>query len=122
MINQKFYIGLRHIKIITYIPVDFLPEFLEQLGKQPFNRFGKYTNCLSYWKISSQWHADTDVQPYIGEAGKLSQTEEYLVEFPVAANDAYDIIKFIKKIHPYKEPVIEAYQQLNMDIADFPDA
>lgn len=98
--NFKFF------KLEIFIPESHFKILREILSKVDAGHIGKYSDCLSYSKVTGTWRPLENTNPYIGEQGKLSEETELKVEVTIKAENLSETISEIKKVHPYDEPVI----------------
>ena len=96
----------KYCKVEVFIPKSHLSDLSEVLKKLDIGHIGNYSECLSYSEVTSRWKSLNGSDPYIGEVGKLSEEKELKVEATCEKDKIDILIKEIKKIHPYEEPVI----------------
>ena len=95
-------------KLEVFIPETELHSLRNVLLESDAGHIGNYRGCLSYSSVTGIWFSDKGSNPYTGSAGTWSQESELKVEFNVEDYLKDAIIKKIKEIHPYEEPVINA--------------
>lgn len=97
------------VKIVAYIPVGYLDAVLDVLRSVGANRIGEYADCISWWRVRSTWTSLDGAHPFSGEVGEVSVEDEYRVEFSCDDDREGEVAAAIHRVHPYEEPVIEAY-------------
>ncbi len=98
--------NFKYCKIEIFIPKDYLNKLCKVLSDMDVGHIGNYDNCLSYSNVIGRWRSLEGTNPFIGEIGKISEEEEVKVETTLPTENVYMVIKAIKNIHPYEEPVI----------------
>ena len=95
-----------YFKIEVYIPKNYLDIVIEVFRTCDIGHIGNYDCCLSYYLVNSQWRCLEGTKPFIGEVNEISTEEEIKIENKCKKKQIEKIIKKIKSIHPYEEPVI----------------
>ena len=93
-------------KLEIFVPESHFEILQKTLQEADAGHIGKYDCCLSYSKVTSVWRPLEGATPYIGEVGVLCEESEYKVEVTCRADCLEEILYYIKKVHPYEEPVI----------------
>lgn len=96
----------KYCKVEVFIPEDFLNKLTKVFNKLDVGHIGNYSECLSYSEVRGRWKPLSGTNPYIGEIGKLEEEKELKVEVTCEKKITEELIKEIKKVHPYEEPVI----------------
>ncbi|KAF0091703.1 MAG: hypothetical protein FD141_1492 [Fusobacteria bacterium] len=95
------------IKVETYIPSSFIDQLREKLNEVGALTIDDiYDNCITTSKVTSYWRPLEGANPYLGELGVLDMEEEQKVEFCCNRDKMEQVVKIIKKVHPYEKPVI----------------
>ena len=95
-----------YCKIEIFLPEQFLPELRETLARAGAGHIGKYDCCLSWAKVYSSWRPLPGAKPYSGKEMAVSIEEEIKAEVTTRLDEVDEIVREIRKIHPYEEPVI----------------
>ena len=106
----------RYCKLEVFIPESHLKKLQSVLRDADAGHIGNYDSCLSCSKVMSTWRPLFGTNPYIGEIGEVTEAEEVKVEVTVSTACVNDIIRKIKEIHPYEEPVINVIPLLEVGI------
>lgn len=107
MMNFEF------VKIEVFIPEEFVKELRSELNKiGALTVDGRYDNCMAVSKMTGYWRPLEGSNPYDGEIGKVSEAEEWKVEFTCKYSIYKEVMAVIKKVHPYEIPVINVLPNL----------
>nr|WP_189672408.1 NGG1p interacting factor NIF3 [Pseudomonas sp. SWRI154] len=73
-------------------------------------RIGDYDHCA--WQVLGlgQFRPLDGSQPFIGEAGRVEQVEEWKVELVVADESIRPVVEALKHSHPYETPAYEVWR------------
>lgn len=100
-------IEINKIMIIITVPSENINDLRNEICKEGAGIIGNYTNCSITTKCLGTFIPNDNAKPYIGEKNKLQFVEEEKLEIICDIKKVKNVIKKIKKIHPYEEPVIE---------------
>lgn len=103
----------KKVKIEIYIPQEFTHKLRESLNSIGALGVGKYDNVMSVTRVKGYWRPLQGANPFDGEIGKLSEADEDKVEFCTDSKNIQAIIKVMKEVHPYEEPVMNIIPLLN---------
>lgn len=96
-------------KVVTFIPEDFLDEFLTFFQKANIEVFKNYSSCSFYNKGTGTFYPTSSANPFLGEKEKLNKVDEIRIEITAEEENVYNFVEDIKKVHPYEIPVIDTY-------------
>jgi hypothetical protein len=102
-----------HVKIEIFIPEEFMPALVEAVGSAGAGKIGKYDHCASVTKVTGYWRPLEGANPFDGEIGKISEGHECKVEVNCPAKAVHEVVRAIRKVHPYEEPLINIVPLLN---------
>lgn len=102
------------VKIVVFVPEENADEMREALGKAGAGRIGEYSFCSFSIKGIGRFKPSDKASPHIGSAGKLEAVNEERIEVACDKEQAPEIIKVIKDVHPYEEVVIDVYGMLSL--------
>lgn len=105
---QKLSDFFEFCKLEIFIPEFKFRELQKVLQELDAGHIGNYDSCLSFSRVTGTWRPLENTNPYKGIQGEISEEEELKVEVTCRVKNLDEIIKAIKKIHPYEEPVINA--------------
>ena len=98
-----------HLKIVITVPVSHTDIVREAMGKAGAGRIGNYEFCSFSSRGTGRFRPLAGANPAIGQVGELEQVEEERIEVTCDRELVEDVIKAIKSVHPYEEPVIDVY-------------
>ena len=98
-----------HLKLVVTVPLSHADIVREAMGKVGAGKIGNYEFCSFSSFGTGRFRPLDGANPAIGEIGKLEQVEEERIEVTCDREILNDVIKAIKAVHPYEEPVIDVY-------------
>lgn len=105
--------NFKKVKIEIFIPEEYTNKLREGLNNIGALGVGNYDNVMSITKIKGYWRPLAGANPFDGTVGKISEADEDKIEFSTDIKNIENIIKTVKEIHPYEEPVINIIPLLN---------
>lgn len=90
-------------QISVYIPSSHLDKVKVAMFEKGASKFNNYNYCAWQTKGEGQFRPNENANPAIGKSGKLEKVVEYKVEMVCDDNYIKDVIKAMKKTHPYEE-------------------
>lgn len=102
------------VKLVVFVPEENADEVRKALGEAGAGRIGEYSFCSYSIKGVGRFIPSSAANPHIGSAGKMEEVAEERIEVACEKNQASDIIKVIKQVHPYEEVVIDIYPMLSL--------
>ncbi|PCG19784.1 cytochrome C biogenesis protein [Brachyspira sp. G79] len=103
----------KKVKIEIYIPEEYTDKLREALNNIGALGVGNYDNVMSVTKITGYWRPLKGANPFDGEVDKISKAPEDKVEFSTDIKNVENIIKVMKEVHPYEEPVMNIIPLIN---------
>ena len=100
----------KYFKLEIFIPETHFAELRKALQSVDAGHIGNYDCCLSYSRVTGTWRPLTGTDPYMGEAGRISEEQELKVEVTVKGERLEETLSAVKTIHPYEEPVINVVE------------
>ncbi|MCX6742007.1 MAG: hypothetical protein NTX24_02420 [Candidatus Pacearchaeota archaeon] len=101
------------VKIVVYAPLTHADAVRKALGKTGAGKIGNYDYCSSSSKSIGRFRPNKKAHPFIGEANKLKEVEEERIEVVCEREKAKEVIKAMKKVHPYEEVALDIYPLIN---------
>lgn len=102
------------VKLVVFVPEENANEVREALGKAGAGQIGEYSYCSYSIKGVGRFKPSDNANPHIGSAGTLEAVNEERIEVACEKEQAAEIIKVIKEVHPYEEVVIDIYPMLSL--------
>lgn len=103
----------KKVKIEIYIPAEYTSKLREALNNIGALGVGNYDNVMSVTKITGYWRPLEGASPFDGKVNEISEAPEDKVEFSTDIKNVENIIKVMKEVHPYEEPVINIIPLIN---------
>ena len=100
-------IDIRRVKIIVTVPVENTEEVRNAICSEGAGVIGNYTHCSMSTKCIGSFKPTDESNPYIGEKNKLVFVEEDKLEVICDIAIVKKILKRLREVHPYEEPVID---------------
>ena len=100
-------ININKVKIIVTIPPEDLEKVRAAMCDAGAGIIGNYTYCSTSVKSIGTFIPNNDANPYIGTKNKLEYVEEEKLEIICDIHHVKEVIKELRKAHPYEEPAID---------------
>ncbi|MFN3410722.1 MAG: hypothetical protein ACK4YF_01000 [Exilispira sp.] len=92
--------------LITFIPEKDSEKVIDSLFNAGAGKFSKYDRAGFICKGIGRFRPCENANPYIGKIGSDEFVSEIRFETIVQDNLVDDVIKELRKVHPYEEPAI----------------
>ena len=99
--------NVNRVKIFVTVPVENVNEVRKAVCDAGAGIIGEYTFCTSSTKSIGTFIPSENANPHIGERNKLEFVEEEKLEFVCDVEKVKNVIKELRKSHPYEEPAID---------------
>ncbi|MDA0986773.1 MAG: Nif3-like dinuclear metal center hexameric protein [Bacteroidetes bacterium] len=90
-------------KFIVYVPEKYLEEVANSIHSAGGGMFLKYDKCSFRSKGIGTFRGDENSKPAIGKQNKLESVDEYKLEVLTEDWKISEILKTVRKVHPYEE-------------------
>ena len=97
---------MKFVKIEVFVPRENAKKLMKGINEGGFLEEENYDFCYSETKVIGHFRPITGANPYIGTVGSIEDVEENKIEFRIKKDDLDEVLKIIKRIHPYEVPVI----------------
>ncbi len=104
------------VKLEIYIPDEFVPALREALAAAGAGIIGKYDHCCSVTPVRGYWRPLEGADPYDGKVGQVSEGRECKVEVNCPREITPRVIRAIRDVHPYEEPLINILPLLDEQV------
>jgi hypothetical protein len=94
------------VKIEIFIPEEKVDILREALASAGAGIIGKYDHCCSVTQVRGYWRPLAGANPFDGKVGEVSEGHECKVEANCPREIVPQVVKVIRKVHPYEEPLI----------------
>lgn len=101
-------------QLCFYVPASHLEAVKAALFAAGAGKLGGYEGCCWQTLGQGQFKPLANSHPFIGEAQKVSQVEEYKVEMVCDALHLRAALQALLDTHPYEEPAYHAYNMLSL--------
>ena len=98
---------IQKVKILVAVPKENLDEVRTAVCKAGAGIIGNYTFCSTSTSVIGTFIPIDNANPYIGEHNKLEHVEEEKLEVVCDVSKVKNVIKELRKVHPYDEPAID---------------
>ena len=95
-----------YLKLEIFIPETHLRALQKALQDVDAGHIGNYDSCLSYSRVTGTWRPLSGTRPFIGTEGEVSEEPELKVEVTIRAETLDAVMRAVKAVHPYEEPII----------------
>ncbi len=94
---------IKKYKLICTVPIAHAEKVRNALGEAGAGKYKNYSFCTFSTRGIGRFRPDPGAHPAIGEVGKLEEVEEERIECQVDAEVLDDVLKALRKSHPYEE-------------------
>ncbi len=106
-------INISKVKIIVTTPIESADQIRKVLGDSGAGVIGEYSYCSISEKCIGAFKGSDKTNPYIGEKNRLESVNEEKIEVQCDINIAKEVLKKLREVHPYEEPLIEIIPLIN---------
>ena len=99
-------------KLNFFVPVEDKERVKNALFEIGAGRYDNYEYCSFETLGTGQFKPIDSANPSIGTLGKIERVEEYKVEMICSDELIEEVVKTLKRVHPYEEV---AYEVLKME-------
>jgi hypothetical protein len=96
-------------KLAFFVPDTHVEMVKSALFKAGAGKVGNYDHCSWQTKGQGQYRPMQGSQPFIGQFGDLERVTEWKVEMVCEDPLIHDVIRALKKAHPYEEVAYEVW-------------
>ena len=100
-------------KIVVFIPLEYTEKILESMALEGAGLIGNYEFCSYRSTGIGTFKGSSESNPFIGKQGEFENVEEIRLEMIVPEWKIENVIKAMKKSHPYEEPAFDIYPTEN---------
>ena len=100
-------VDILKVKIITTSPIENAEEIRIVLGEAGAGVIGNYSCCSISTNCTGTFKGNDDTDPHTGEKNKLEAFEEIKIEMQCEIEKVKSVLKKLREVHPYEEPLIE---------------
>lgn len=101
------------VKIVVFVPKTHTEIVRQALGDAGAGKIGLYSHCSYSVDGVGRYKPMEGANPFIGEVGKFEEVEEERVECVCPKAIAKEVLKEMRKVHPYDEVAVDIYPLLS---------
>lgn len=99
-------IEVNKVLISVSVPTENAEELRKAIFEAGAGVVGNYTHCTSNSITKGTFMPEDGANPYIGENDKFEVVEEVRIETVCDIKILKQVLKRLREVHPYEEPVI----------------
>ncbi|KZZ85960.1 Nif3-like dinuclear metal center hexameric protein [Bacillus sp. SJS] len=96
-------------KLTVFVPASHKDEVRTAIGLAGAGSIGKYSRCSFAAQGTGSFLPMEGANPFIGEAGKLEEADEFRIETVFPENLEKKVVSAMMKAHPYEEPAYDIH-------------
>lgn len=100
-------INISKVKIVVMVPRDCADDLRALMCASGAGMIGNYTDCSVSTKVIGTFKPNIKANPTIGKKEKLEKVKETKLEVICNIEKVKEVLKIIKKNHPYETPGID---------------
>ena len=97
-------------KLVTFVPFEHVDKVSRALFAAGAGRIGNYTSCSFRAEGTGTFFGEPGTNPTVGKQGKLEKAEEIRLETVVPIARVDEVVRALRKSHPYEEPAFDLNQ------------
>lgn len=101
---------LEMYKVFVTIPETHTDKLIDAMAKAGAGVVGNYTHCAYITKGMGNYLPEKGATPFIGEVGSMNREPEDKIEMICPKERLEEVVKAIKKVHPYETPTIDVVE------------
>lgn len=101
------------LKVFVLSPENKTEEIINAMAEAGAGIIGNYSHNAFVSMGVGHWKSEKGSKPYIGKVGKFSKEQEVKIEMVCPEEKLTEVIKAIKKVHPYETPAIDVIKLEN---------
>jgi dinuclear metal center YbgI/SA1388 family protein len=112
LVNQKS----NKYKLVVFVPKKNLEKVADELYKVGAGIIGEYENCSFRSDGIGTFRGLENSNPFIGEKHQNKSVDEVRLELLIDSWKLNEVIKILRKAHPYDEPAFDIYPLQNENV------
>jgi hypothetical protein len=96
-------------KLVVFVPDEALDTVRDALFAAGAGRIGDYERCSWYTAGTGTFYGGESTDPAIGERGREERVPELRLETVYPADREAEVVRALRKAHPYEEPAFDLY-------------
>jgi len=103
------------VKIVVFVPRSHAEAVRQAMGDAGAGRIGSYSHCSYSVEGTGRYIPLAGANPTIGGVGEYEAVEEERIEAVCERKQAKEVLRAIRKVHPYEEVAIDIYPLIDED-------
>jgi len=99
---------------VVFTPSSHGDRVRRALAESGCGHIGNYDSCSFSTKGVGRFYGLPGTRPFLGKAGRIEKVSEERIETICAKMKLKNVLKALKKVHPYEEPAVDIYPLLNV--------
>lgn len=100
-------VNINKVKIFVTLPLNTVDEVRNAVCKAGAGVIGNYDYCTFMCNGLGTFVPNEAANPHIGTNGRMERVEEVKLEFICEVSKVKQVLKALRKVHPYEEPAID---------------
>lgn len=102
-------------KVIFFVPTAEKEPVKKAMFACGGGALGDYSECCFEVEGQGQFRPNQDANPHIGQKNELTIVQETKVEMVVSPEKITEVLRAMKKAHPYEEVAYDVFKQALID-------
>ncbi len=107
--------GAKLAKLVVFVPHEQAEAVRDAMFNAGAGCIGNYSSCSFSAQGVGTFRGDEGTNPFIGTPGKLESAQEIRIETVLPQHRIGDVVRAMKKAHPYEEVAYDLIPLLNED-------
>ncbi|HZH04736.1 MAG TPA: hypothetical protein VEY30_13200 [Myxococcaceae bacterium] len=103
-----------HLKLVVTVPQTHADAVRRALGEAGAGRLGAYAFCSFSVLGVGRFLPQAGARPAVGEVGRAEEVAEERIEVSCDRAQVAEVIRAVRAVHPYEEPVFDLYPLLEL--------
>jgi hypothetical protein len=97
------------VTIVVFVPESHADRVRAVLSAHGCGHIGDYDSCSFSVKGTGRFRPLQGAKPFVGALGTIEEVAEERIETICPKDRIAEVFDAVKKIHPYEEPAMQAY-------------
>jgi dinuclear metal center YbgI/SA1388 family protein len=107
----------RLLKLVVFVPESHAEAVRQAMGDAGAGQLGRYSHCAFLTQGTGTFLPQAGSCPYLGRAGVLERVAEVRVETLLPASLLEEVLRAMRRVHPYEEVAYDLYALQNTGAA-----
>jgi len=109
-------ININKVKLVVMIPVDNMIEVRQAILESECGIIGNYSHCSIVHEVEGTFMPNDKANPFIGSSNQLEFVKEMKLEVVCDIDKVKEVLKLVRKVHPYEEIAIDIIPLIDENI------